>query len=444
MKYKIVIDPGHGGDDPGAVGNGIIEKDLNLEISKEMYNIFNSLGIPVYITRLDDKTLSPEERVKLVLNAFGNDSKVIVISNHINAGGGDGAEIIYALRNNNTLADYVAEELVAAGQNYRKSYQRRLPSDSSKDYYFMHRDTGKTEPIIIEYGFLDSTGDDPEFLKNNYKKLANAVVRGVSKYIDLPYQLGEVYIVKKGDTLWNIARTYNTTVDEIKKLNNLSSNSLSIGQIIKIPKKEEVSNYDIYTVKKGDTLYAIAKQFNISVNDIIEANNLKTNTLQIGQLLSIPVVKNDKETEYYVQSGDSLWSIARKFNTTVDEIKKLNNLSSNILNINQKLLIPSSNKDSINEEKKYYEYIIVSGDTLYDIAKRYNTTVNDLKFFNNLTSNTLSIGQKIKIPIQMVYTVKKGDTLYSIANAYNTTVDNIKNKNNLTSNTLSIGQILLI
>ena len=443
MKYKIVIDPGHGGDDPGASGNGIIEKDLVLDISKEMYNIFQSLGVPVYITRLDDSTLSPDERTRLILNAFGNDPNVIVISNHINAGGGDGAEIIYALRNKDTLSNLIADEIIATGQNYRKSYQRRLPSDSSKDYYFIHRNTGVTEPIIVEYGFLDSTADDPNLLKSKYKDLANAVVRGVSKYIDLPYQIGEVYIVKKGDSLWSIARAYNTTVDELKKLNNLSTNLLSVGQILKIPVKSEVENYNIYTVVKGDTLYKIANQFGVTVNDIITANNLKSNTLQIGQKLSIPILKQEN-IEYYVQSGDSLWSIARKFNTTVDEIKKLNNLTTNLLNINQRLLIPKETDNNISEEQKYYEYTVISGDTLYSIARKYNTTVNELLSYNNLSSTALSLGQKIKIPIEFVYTVKKGDTLYSIAQNYNTTVDNIKKKNNLTSNSLSIGQLLLI
>jgi LysM repeat protein len=443
MKYKIVIDPGHGGDDPGASGNRIIEKDLTLEISKEMYNIFQSLGVPVYITRLDDSTLSPDERTRLILNAFGNDPNVIVISNHINAGGGDGAEIIYALRNKDTLSNLIADEIIATGQNYRKSYQRRLPSDSSKDYYFIHRNTGVTEPIIVEYGFLDSSGDDPNLLKSKYKDLANAVVRGVSKYIDLPYQIGEVYIVKKGDSLWSIARAYNTTIDELKKLNNLSTNLLSVGQILKIPVKSEVENYNIYTVAKGDTLYKIANQFGVTVNDIITSNNLKSNTLQIGQKLSIPILKQEN-IEYYVQSGDSLWSIARKFNTTVDEIKKLNNLTTNLLNINQRLLIPKETDNNISEEQKYYEYTVISGDTLYSIARKYNTTVNELLSYNNLSSTALSLGQKIKIPIEFVYTVKKGDTLYSIAQNYNTTVDNIKKKNNLTSNSLSIGQLLLI
>lgn len=86
---KIVIDAGHGGDDPGASGNGIIEKDLTLKISQYMYDRFKNLGIPVKMTRTTDETISPTERVKRVLDAYGNSNDVIVISNHINAGGGE-------------------------------------------------------------------------------------------------------------------------------------------------------------------------------------------------------------------------------------------------------------------------------------------------------------------------------------------------------------------
>lgn len=85
----IVIDPGHGGTDPGALGNGLREKDYNLKISKYMADRFRNLGIPVVLTREEDITLSPTERVNKVLSAFGNDPNVIVISNHLNAGGGD-------------------------------------------------------------------------------------------------------------------------------------------------------------------------------------------------------------------------------------------------------------------------------------------------------------------------------------------------------------------
>lgn len=86
---NIVIDPGHGGTDSGAVGNGIIEKDLTLKISKYMADRLKELGANVTLTRDTDETLTPDERVKRVLNAYGNNKDVLVISNHINAGGSD-------------------------------------------------------------------------------------------------------------------------------------------------------------------------------------------------------------------------------------------------------------------------------------------------------------------------------------------------------------------
>ena len=88
--YKVVIDAGHGGDDPGSSGNGIIEKELTLKISQYMYDRLKKLGIPVTMTRTTDETLNPTDRVNRILDAYGNNSNVIVVSNHINAGGGDG------------------------------------------------------------------------------------------------------------------------------------------------------------------------------------------------------------------------------------------------------------------------------------------------------------------------------------------------------------------
>ena len=93
MNKKIVIDAGHGGSDPGAVGNGITEKDYTLKISQYMANRLRDLGADVTLTRNIDETLSPTDRVNRVLNAYGDSKDIVVISNHINAGGGDGQSV---------------------------------------------------------------------------------------------------------------------------------------------------------------------------------------------------------------------------------------------------------------------------------------------------------------------------------------------------------------
>ncbi len=142
------------------------------------------------------------------------------------------------------------------GQNVRKYYQRRLPSDPAKDYYYMLRNTGNTESIIVEYGFLDSSGDDVEQLKNNYEDYAEAVVRALANYIGatyIPVVGSDYYVVQKGDSLWSIAKKYNTTVSELQALNNLPSTSLSIGQVLKLPTLDVEGSADYYIVQKGDT-----------------------------------------------------------------------------------------------------------------------------------------------------------------------------------------------
>ena len=411
-----------------------------------MYDKFIALGISTKLIRSTDETIDPTERVERILDAYGNNNNVIVISNHINAGGGDGAEVIYALRNNNNLANLILNSLEASGQNVRKAYQRRLPSDTSKDYYFIHRNTGNTQPVIIEYGFLDSTGDDVNQLKNNYEEYAQAVVDAVSNYIGLNTN-DSYYTVTKGDSLWSIAKKLNTTVNELKETNNLTSNALSIGQILIIPSKNQSTNSNTYTVVSGDSLYSIANKFNTTVNEIKSLNNLSSNNLSIGQILKIPTKTNEStipnNSTYTVVSGDSLYKIANKFNTTVNEIKSLNNLSSNNLSIGQILKIPTTN-DTI-DSNNYINYTVVKGDNLYSIARKFSTTQDELMKLNNLSSNLLSIGQIIKIPTNnQIYTVVKGDSLYSISNKFNTTVNQIKELNNLTSNNLSIGQILKI
>lgn len=336
MAKKVVIDSGHGGVDGGSSGNGILEKEYTLKISKYIKKRLDELGIENAMTRTSDELLDQSTRPKKAQGFFGKGNDVIVLSNHLNAGGGDGAEIIYALRNSDALSKLIAKELESSGQNVRKYYQRRLPSNPSKDYYYLLRDTPNNETLIVEYGFLDSTGDDVNLIKNNWEDLAEAVVKALANYIGVPYSLNEesdYYVVKKGDSLWSIAKKYNMTVDELKSINNLKSNLLSIGQRLKI--KESNDNQNIYIVKKGDTLYKIANMYGTTVDNLKALNNLKNNNLSIGQKLIVP----SKNKIYIVQKGDSLWSIARKYDTTVDSIKRNNNLSTNVLQIGQKLKI---------------------------------------------------------------------------------------------------------
>ena len=384
----VIIDAGHGGVDSGARGSDMLEKDYNLLISKYMYDRFRELGVPVYLTRDSDVTLEPKNRTNRILSFFGNDPNAIVISNHLNAGGGTGAEVIYALRNDSKLANSILNNIGNTGQSTRRVFQRRLPFDSTKDYYYILRDTGKTEPLIVEYGFIDND-KDLTFLKDNYKNLAEAVIKAVLEYKNIPYKepdktITDTYIVVKGDTLYSIAKNLDTTVEELKKLNSINNNMLTIGQMLKVPVKiVDVGDTDIYQVKEGDTLYSIANKYNISVNELKAINELDSDILSIGQILNVPSGLSLVNT-YIVTKGDTLYSVAKKFDTTIDEIKKLNNLDNNMLSVGQKLLIP------IYEDTTY---VVTNGDTLYSIARKFNTTVDEIKRLNNLSNNSINPGQ---------------------------------------------------
>ena len=450
-KYRIVVDAGHGGTDPGAVSGNLKEKDFTLEAANYMYNRFKELGVPVTITRDTDKTLSRNERIN-TMKSLGTDPNVIILSNHINAGGGEGAEVVYPLRSSPTLAKSILDEIGARGQVKRKIYQRVLPENPRRDYYYIMRETPNTTALLIEYGFIDNPKDQIK-LKNNITNYAEGVVKAVSEYIGVPYtlpnseQLGDIYTVRRGDTLYSIARRFNTTVNELINLNNLTNTNLYIGQIIKLPQGEEQTEYDTYTVEDGDSLYSIANKFNISVNDLIDFNALPTTILTPGETIRIPkgLVPN-KENIYVVKPGDTLYRIASLYKIPIIDLINSNNLKSNILTIGQELIIPIK---PVTEED-YVVYRIEPNDTLYSIARRFNTKVDTIKSYNNLTSNLLNVGQIIQIPVDnteisyQTYKVEAGDTLYSIARRYNTTVAEIMAINNDLSNILSIGQVIKI
>lgn len=262
------------------------------------------------------------------------------------------------------------------------------------------------------YGISKQFGVSVEDIKKANNLTSNTISKGQT--LKIPTSITTIdYIVTKGDSLYAIAKRYNTTVKDIVKLNNLTNNTLAIGQQLIIPISDEVTEpevtYKNYVVQKGDSLYSIATKNNTTVDEIKKINNLTSNMLSIGQVLKLPSeAKQEEVTMYTVQKGDSLYSIAKKFGMSVDELKSLNNLTSNNLAIGQQLMIKSTTGDEpINPEEEcigtgyvepqYVIYTVQRGDSLYTIAKKYNTSVDNIKALNNLTSNNLSIGQQLKI-----------------------------------------------
>ena len=132
---------------------------------------------------------------------------------------------------------------------------------------------------------------------------------------------------------------YGMTVNELKALNNLTSNNLSIGEVLRVV-KSQVEDKNTYVVKPGDSLYSIAKRFGINVDSLKSANNKNNNLLSIGEILIIPDNQTGSSSRIHiVEPGDTLYNIARTYNTTVDEIKRLNNLNSNTLTIGRILYV---------------------------------------------------------------------------------------------------------
>ena len=315
---KVVIDAGHGGTD------------------QYMQDRFLQAGVDATLIRNSDETISPTERVRRILAAYGDNPNVVVISNHNNSSSNtsaEGTEIIYALRNTNELSKNILDELDKAGLPTRTAYQRRLPNNPSKDYYFIHRETGSTQPIIIEYGYM-TTPQDLRRVQENYKKYVNAVVKGVLDTFDIgeeimPDDTKNTYTVKAGDTLWSIARRFNTTVEDLMKYNNLSSDVITVGTVLTIPTTTDSStnlNSSMYVVKAGDTLWNIAKRYNTTVENLMMMNNLTTDLITIGQRLMVP-----NKNVYVVKAGDTLWNIAKRNNTTVENLMMLNNLNTDLI-----------------------------------------------------------------------------------------------------------------
>lgn len=268
MCVLVAINSSGGGSDNGISSNGIVEKNFTLELSNKINDILKSKGIKTYMLRSDDSTISYENRLKN-LKSVANGEDVLLISNTLNTS--SGIDIIYALKDSDSLASILNDSL--SYFNTTKYYQLRNTTNTTKDYYYITRETPDYETIIIRYG-NPSYSSDLKVLKN-VDELADAVSDAIISYLGVN---NNNYVVKSGDTLYSIAKKFNISVDKLKDMNNLTSNLIKINQVLVIPS-------NTYTVKAGDTLYSIAKKYNTTVSKLMELNNLKNSNLSIGDIL---------------------------------------------------------------------------------------------------------------------------------------------------------------
>ncbi len=274
------------------------------------------------------------------------------------------------------------------------------------------------------------------------------------------------YTVKAGDSLSLIAVKHHTTISELKKLNKLTSDMIYVTQKLKVPgsttkvkkgttvKKastatttKKTSNVtSTYTVQPGDSLSVIANKKNTTVATIKSLNKLSSDMIYVGQTLKVngkatvqvksttkkttikkvaatkvttkkaTAASTKKTATYRVSNGDSLSKIASQYGTTIDQIKKLNNLSSNLIFVGQTLKVSGStvtkvasttpkkastttNKSTATStgKKATSTYVVVSGDSLGKIAGQHGISVATLKELNNISSNLIFVGQKLKV-----------------------------------------------
>ncbi|GBD86784.1 membrane-bound lytic murein transglycosylase D precursor [bacterium BMS3Abin03] len=228
------------------------------------------------------------------------------------------------------------------------------------------------------------------------------------------------YKIKTGDTIGDIAELYHVRASDIRKWNGISGNKIIAGKTLKIYSNFEPGNYTntqtttkkkttntkkketLYTIKKGDTIGEIAEQFHVSSHQIRQWNGLSGNKIVVGQKLKIYPGGNTKKTKtnksgqyvyHTIKKGETISQIAGQYKVSVTSLKKWNGLNSNKIIAGDKLKIKKGNPYSGSDEY----HVVSSGESLYSIAKKYNTTIQKIKSLNNLSGSTIKPGQKLKI-----------------------------------------------
>ncbi|EHC6177795.1 1,4-beta-N-acetylmuramoylhydrolase [Listeria monocytogenes serotype 1/2b] len=383
------------------------------------------------------------------------------------------------------------------GQSYTK---QTLEDDGKGNYYTItakFRKYPSYHQSLEDYAQVIRKG--PSWNPNYYSKVWKSNTtsyKDATKALTGTYATDTAYATKLNDLI----SRYNLTQYDSGKTTGENSgstgNSSNTGNT-------NTSNAKIYTVVKGDSLWRIANNHKVTVANLKAWNNLKSDFIYPGQKLKVSAGSTTSDTNtskpstgtstskpstgtstnakvYTVVKGDSLWRIANNNKVTIANLKAWNNLKSDFIYPGQKLKVsagstsntntskPSTNtntsKPSTNTNTNAKVYTVAKGDSLWRIANNNKVTIANLKAWNNLKSDFIYPGQKLKVSAGSTtntntakpstnnpnnstvktYTVKKGDSLWAISRQYKTTVDNIKAWNKLTSNMIHVGQKLTI
>ncbi|HHF0482689.1 LysM peptidoglycan-binding domain-containing protein [Vibrio diabolicus] len=406
QEVLIVIDPGHGGEDPGSIGPSRrkYEKDAVLSISRKIAAQLDATpGIKTRMTRTGDYFVNLNRRVAI---ARENDAHLL-ISIHADAftspkPRGGSVFVLNTRRANTEIARWVenhekqSEILGGSGNAFFTKTKDRNVNQTLLDLQFSHSqkegyklateilgEMGRvahlhnTKPIntslavlrspqipsvLVETGFISNpTEERLLFQRAHQDKLAQAITKAVVKYLKdnppegtvfSPSAKPMVHTVKRGESLSVIANKYGLSSKALMSANNLKSTGLAIGQKLKIPSAGTIkvpskpitveTETIIHKVKSGEFLGKIASHYKVKVSDIRRENNLKSDTLWVGQKLKITVAVKDKPIrKHKVSRGEYLGKIASKYGVSVSSIRKANNLRSDQLAVGQVLIIPN-------------------------------------------------------------------------------------------------------
>ncbi|KJY66727.1 N-acetylmuramoyl-L-alanine amidase [Vibrio coralliilyticus] len=402
----VAIDAGHGGEDPGSIGpNRKYEKHATLAISKKIAAQINAVpGMKAVLTRRGDYFVNLNKRSEI---ARGSKAHLLV---SIHADGfrtpqprGGSVFVLNTRRANSEIARWVenheeqSQLLGGAGEVLSKNTSDKNVSQTLLDLQFSHsqKEGYKVATKILKQ--MSSAG-----IKLHKKQPVNASL-AVLKSPDIPSVLVETGFITnptEEKLLFQrshqdkLARALTKAIVQYFEANppegTLFSNR---GKTIK------------HKVKRGESLSVIAKKYGTTTKAIMQTNKLKSSGLAIGQVLTIPSSKgaipvpkvtNPVETKtitHVVQSGEYLGKIAARYKVSVATIKRENKLRSDTLKLGQKLKITVSMKDQPLRKHK-----VKRGEFLGKIASQYDVSVSAIRKANNLRSDELAIGQVLIIP----------------------------------------------